>query len=342
MQYKYVIIMCFFALNTLAQNGGDGVFLFSNIDHSPRVQSLGGSAIAFYDNDVSISSNVPSLLNEKMNNQIAFTFGDYFSDINLVSFSFSKEFKKIGFLGLSLNSINYGNFERFSNEGYYEGDFSASDQIISFGVARKISDKLSFGVNFNFLNSSYETYNAQALTSNISTTYINNDKNFTATFLVKNLGRQINNYSSELESIDYDIQIGISKELLYLPFKYHLTYTNLNNFDISSPYKLGYQTNVQTGQLEVKEETIAKTFLRHIIIGGELNPYKKSLFLRGGFNFQRRFDLTDVYIPSAVGFSFGVGFRAFSYYFDYSRSFYHLSAITNNFSITTNLRNFGF
>ena len=133
MQYKYVIIMCFFALNSLAQNGGEGVFLFSNIEHSPRVQSLGGSAIAFYDNDVSISSNVPSLLNEKMNNQIAFTFGDYFSDINLVSFSFSKEFEKIGFLGLSLNSINYGNFERFSNEGYYEGDFSASDQIIFWG-----------------------------------------------------------------------------------------------------------------------------------------------------------------------------------------------------------------
>ena len=43
----------------------------------------------------------------KMNNQIAFTFGDYFSDINLVSFSFSKEFEKIGFLALSLNSIRW-------------------------------------------------------------------------------------------------------------------------------------------------------------------------------------------------------------------------------------------
>ena len=163
-----------------------------------------------------------------------------------------------------------------------------------------------------------------------------------ASLIVKNLGRQINNYTVNAESINPEIQFGICKELKYLPFKYHLTYTNINTFDISSPFKLGYQTNVQTGQLEIKQESIAKTFLRHIIIGGELNPYKKSLFIRGGFNFQRRFDMTDIYLPSSVGFSFGIGFRVYRYYFDYSRSFYHLSAINNNFSITTNLSSFGF
>lgn len=342
MQYKYFILMCFFAFNTFAQNGGESIFLFSNIEHSPRIQSLGGSAIAIYDNDVSLSGNVPSLLNKSMNNQIAFTFGDYFSDISLISFTFSKEFPKIGVLGISLKSINYGEFERFNNQGYYEGDFSANDQIITFGIGRRISEKISFGLNFNFLNSSYESYNAQALTSNISASYLNRDKKFTATLLIKNLGRQINNYTSNIESIDHEIRFGICKELKYLPFKYHLTYTNINSFDISSPYKLGYQTNIQTGQVEIKEETIAKTLLRHIIIGGELNPFKKSLFIRGGFSFQRRFDMTDIYIPSAVGFSFGIGFRVYRYYFDYSRSLYHLSAIPNNFSITTNLRNFGF
>lgn len=342
MQYQYVLIMFFFAFNSFAQNGGKGVFLFSNIEHSPRAQALGGSAIAIYDNDVSLSSNVPSLLNHHMDNQIAFTYGNYLSDINLISFAFSKEYKKIGFLGFSLKSINYGEFERFSNDGYYEGVFSANDQIITFGIGRKINEKLSFGLNFNFLNSSYESYNAQALTSNISASYLNKEKKFNASLIVKNLGRQINNYTVNAESINPEIQFGICKELKYLPFKYHLTYTNINTFDISSPFKLGYQTNVQTGQLEIKQESIAKTFLRHIIIGGELNPYKKSLFIRGGFNFQRRFDMTDVYLPSSVGFSFGIGFRVYRYYFDYSRSFYHLSAINNNFSITTNLSNFGF
>ena len=143
MQYKYVLIMFFFAFNTFAQNGGKSVFLFSNIEHSPRAQSLGGGAIAIYDNDVSLSSNVPSLLNHQMHNQIAFTYGNYFSDINLISFAFSKEFKKIGYVGFSLKSINYGEFERFSNNGNYEGIFSANDQIITCGIGRKIMGQQS-------------------------------------------------------------------------------------------------------------------------------------------------------------------------------------------------------
>ena len=82
--------------------------------------------------------------------------------------------------------------------------------------------------------------------------------------------------------------------------------------------------------------------MRHIIIGGELNPFRKSFFIRVGFNFQRRFDLTTVTSPAMVGFSWGVGFKVSKYRFDYSRSAYHLSAVPNNFSIAANLSTFGF
>jgi hypothetical protein len=129
--------------------------------------------------------------------------------------------------------------------------------------------------------------------------------------------------------------------LKYLPFRYHLTYNNINKFDITSPYKLTSQTNIESGDLEIQEESIAKTALRHLIIGGELNPFRKSLFIRVGFNFQRRFDLSTISQPSMVGFSWGIGFRVLKYYFDYSRSSYHLSGVPNNFSIATNLSTFG-
>ena len=100
------------------------------------------------------------------------------------------------------------------------------------------------------------------------------------------------------------------------------------------------QTNLETGEIELREETIAKTLLRHISIGGELNPFKKSLFLRGGFNFQRRFDLSLASYNSFVGFSCGLGFRISKIRFDYSRSSYHLSGAPNNFSIGINLSTF--
>ena len=63
--------------------------------------------------------------------------------------------------------------------------------------------------------------------------------------------------------------------------------------------------------------------------------------ITGGFNFQRRFDLTTEAYPAMIGFSWGIGFRVSKYSFDYSRSVYHLSGSPNNFSIATNLSTFG-
>jgi hypothetical protein len=341
MRYKYFLIVLFLPLSIIAQDGGQSAFSFINIEHSPRVEALGGNAIAIFDDDVSLSQITPSLLNSEMHNELAFSFGDYFSDINLLSFSYARDFKEIGVIGISLKAINYGDFERNDAAGYSQGTFSANDQVLTFGIGKRVHEKLSIGVNLNLLNATYDTYTSFALSSNISSTYFNLEKRFTTTLLFKNIGRQLNAYVSEKEPLPFEVQFAISKELKYLPFRYHLTYSDINNFDIRSPYKLTNQTNIETGELEIKEESIAKTALRHFVIGGELNPFRKSLFIRGGFNFQRRFDLSIVSRPAMVGFSWGIGFRVSKYHFDYSRSSYHLSGVPNNFSITTNLSTFG-
>ena len=338
---KRILIAFCMPLSLWAQIGGTNAFSFSNIEVSPRIEAIGSNAIAIFDNDVSLSQTTPSLLNAEMHNELAFAFGDYFSDISLLSFAYAREFEKLGVIGVSLRAINYGSFERNNAEGYNQGEFSASDQVLTIGVGKRINEKLTFGANINLLNSVYDTYNSFALTSNISTTYFNKEKRFTTTFLLKNIGRQLGSYASEREKIPFDMQFAISKELAHLPFRYHLSYGNINKFNIKSPYKLTQQTNIETGELEIKEESIAKTALRHIIIGGELNPFSKSFFLRGGFNFQRRFDLTTVTSPAMVGFSWGVGFKVSKYRFDYSRSAYHLSGVPNNFSIAANLSTFG-
>ena len=340
MQKIFFFLTLIFPLLFFAQNGGQSAFSFANINYSPRVEAMGGSAIAIFDNDVSLSQTVPSLLNNEMHNELCFTYGDYFSDINLISFSFARALK-IGVLGISLKAISYGDFDRNDEAGYNQGSFTAHDQVFTLGIGRKLHDRFFLGINVNLLNSIYDNFNSFALSSNISASYLNLDKRFTSTLLFKNLGRQLDPYINEQEDLPFEIEIAISKELDHLPFRYHLTYHHLNTFDINSPYKLTSQTNLETGELEIKKESIAKTALRHLIIGGELNPFRKSLFIRGGFNFQRRFDLSTINRPAMVGFSWGLGFRVSKYYFDYSRSAYHLSGVPNNFSIATNLSTFG-
>ena len=72
---------------------------------------MGGSLIAINDNDLSLAQTTPSLLNNKMNNELVFSFTDYFSDINVLAFSYAKEFNSLGVLSIGVKAINYGNFD---------------------------------------------------------------------------------------------------------------------------------------------------------------------------------------------------------------------------------------
>ena len=341
MKIKIILLLFSLPLSLLAQVGGITAFSSVDLELSPRIEAMGGSGIAIVDRDVSLGQTTPSLLNAKMHNSLLFSFTDYFSDVNLIGFSYARKWQEFGVFSIGLKSINYGEFEYNDAVGNNLGSFSAHDQVITVGLGKRLNEKFTLGINLNMLNSQYETYLAFALLSNISVTYYNPEKEFTSTLLFKNMGRQLIAYAETKESPPFDVQLGMSKELKYLPFRYSLTFHNLNKFDIKSPYKLVSQTNIETGDLEIQKESIAKMAFRHLIIGGELNPFRKSLFIRGGFNFQRRFDMSLSTYPAMVGFSWGIGFKVLKFCLDYSRATYHLSGTPNNFSFATNLSTFG-
>ena len=342
MKIKIIILLFFFPLSLFSQVGGITAFSFIDVELSPRIEAMGGSGVAIIDCDVSLGQTTPSLLNSAMHNFLTFSFTDYFSDVNLIGFSYARKWKEFGVFSMGIRVINYGEFEYNDDVGNNLGSFSAHDQVITFGLGKRLNEKFKLGVNLNMINSQYETYSAFALSSNVSATYFVPEKKFTSTLLLKNMGRQLFVYANAKESLPFDVQFGISKELKYLPFRYSFTFHKLNQFDIKSPYKLTSQTNIETGEVEIKSESIAKTALRHLIIGGELNPFRKSLYIRGGFNFQRRFDMSLSTYPALVGFSCGIGLEVLKFRLDYSRAVYHLSGVPNNFSFATNLSTFGF
>ena len=342
MKIKIIVLVFILPLSLFAQVGGLTAFSFVDVEFSSRIEAMGGSGIAIVDGDVSLGQTTPSLLNVKMHNSLVLSFTDYFSDVNLIGFSYARKWKEFGVFSIGLKAINYGKFEYNDAVGNSLGSFSAHDQVITVGLGKRLNEKFTLGININMLNSQYEMYNSFALSSNLSITYYITKKEFTSTLLVKNMGRQLSAYADTEESLPFDLQLGISKGLKHLPFRYSFTFHHLNQFDIKSPYKLISQTNIETGDLEIQEESVVKTALRHLIIGGELNPFRKSLFIRAGFNFQRRFDMSLSTYPSMVGFSWGIGFKVLKFRLDYSRAAYHLSGTPNNFSFATNLSTFGF
>ena len=295
---------------------------------SPRISALGGEVNAIIDSDVSLGQTTPSLLNPLMDNILVLSAVDYFADINLFSASFAKDFSKIGTVSLGFNVFDYGGFTYTDPSGNSFGSFSAYDQIITCGIAKGLNKYFRLGINFSLLNSYYEKYYSSTIFSNISTTYHNHERKITISILAKNIGKQLKVYSSVKEYLPFELQCGISKELKYLPFRYSIVFRHLTQYDVN-------YSNANS------DESIAKTMLKHIIIGGEFFQFRRNIFLRGGLNFQRRFDMMLANKPAMIGVSCGVGFRVSDFQIDYSRSAYHLMGYTNNFSITTNLAKFG-
>lgn len=336
---KFIIISVFLP-NILFAQIQNSSYNSLNLNNSSRVLSMGGDVISIVDNDVSLAFQAPSLLNKEMNRQMSFNFVDYVSDINFISFHYAQKVSNNLMIFSGLDAINYGEFIGSDATGNSTSLFTANQQIFTLGTAKQISDKFTLGTNIKLLNSQLESYHSLSLSSNVSTTYFNKENNLAATLLFKNMGKPIKSYTSNSENLPFEIQLGLSKSLQHLPFRYSLVLHHLNVYDISNDYNLNTIYDLTTNTIIIKKETVAKKMLRHVILGGELNPFRKSLYLRAGFNFQRREDLKLSSSFSMSGFSWGMGFSVKKIQINYSRSALHSSSVLNSFSLITNLSNF--
>ncbi len=338
---KNIIILCILFPNILFCQLQNSSYNSLNLHSSSRVLSMGGDVNSIVDDDVSLALFVPSLLNEEMDKQMSFNFVDYVSDINFISFHFAKKLNNNLIFFSGIDAINYGQFDGADAIGNTISKFSASQQIATIGMSKYLGYNFTLGSNFRIINSSLESYHSVALSSNISTTYHNIESRLTSTLLVKNLGKPIKNYTTEQEDLPFEIQMGLSKSLKYLPFTYSFVFHHLNVYDLSNSYNPRTIYDPVNNELIVKKETVAKKLLRHVILGAELNPFRKNLFLRAGFNFQRREDLKLDSSLNMSGFSCGLGFSIKNVKLNYSRSAFHSSSMLNSFSIISNFSKFG-
>ena len=331
----------FFTTTLIAQIAGESTFAILDFSTSARTIAMGGELMAVYDNDVNLVSSNPALLNVKMNRQISFSFVDYFSDINAVSVNYATNSKKLGMIFFGAKALNYGSFPKTDETGVEVGEFTANEQIITAGISKILNERFTIGIDLNVINSRLEQYSSFALGSDLGLTYYHDEKGLCISLLAKDFGRQLEYYTKTKEKLPFQLKMGISKKLVHLPFRFSIVAHHLNKFDISNHYLEPTTTDPVSGDKVENKDSFGKKVLRHFIIGGELNPFKKSLFIRGGFNFQRRQDMMLVTRPAMVGFSWGLGFRVSKFHFNYSRATYHLASSTNIFNFSTNLSSFG-
>ena len=344
MHKKISLLFClFFPLFLLAQTGGTTVYKFLNLTTSPRIAALGGSLLTIQDDDINLAFQQPALITNKLNNQIGFNYVDYFSDINYGSLVYGKSFKKLGNYTVGLIFANYGKFQRADEQGNLQGNFYASDYALSVGWGRMLDSSFSLGANVKLIYSALDNVNSVGMAVDVGAAYNNPNKQLSISILVKNAGFQFKPYfTSNRETLPFEIDLGLSKRLKHIPFRYSIIYHDLQKWDLTYANDNIAVTNTFDGSSSVQKsklETYADLFMRHIIIGGELTFFKNFSF-RLAYNYGKRQELKVETKTGTVGLSWGFGFRVSKLNFSYARSAYHLVGSPNYLSITTNLSNF--
>lgn len=340
--YLILFSLIFFPSLSIGQIGGSNTYEFLGLTGSPRVAAMGGDFLAINDNDVNLAFSNPSLINKNMDQSLGANFVDYYSSVNYGHASYARNIRNAGSFVATMGFLNYGSFDGRDETGTHTGNFYAGESALNIGWGRQLDSLFSIGSNLKMIYSSQESYNSYGIAVDVAGSYTSRDHSFTTSLIAKNIGRQLKTYTSgNSEPLPFEIQLGLSKKLLHLPFRYSVLYNHIENWDLRYEDPSTLQVDPITGEVIKNNgfEVFADNLMRHIILGGEL-LLSKNLSLRAGYNYKRRQELKIQDKTSTVGFSWGLGFRISKFQFSYARSAYHLAGSPNYISVTTRLSDF--
>ncbi len=343
--YTLTALYCFvFPRISNAQLGGNDAYSFLNLPASARITALGGCLIGVQDEDANVALANPASLNSKMHNRISFSHNFHFADIQNGYVSYARTLEKLKINAhLGVQYINYGEFPYADILGNQNGTFSARETAFVLGASKKIADRISVGTNIKGVFSNLESYSSTGLLFDFGVNYFKDSTGFILTFLVKNIGTELTTYNGVRFGTPLDVQIGISKRLKHLPFRFSIIGHQLHKANVryDDPDKI-IQTDIFGEQ--IKENDFSKSvdnIFRHIIINGEfLLGKNENLRLRFGYNHLRRKELSLATFRSLAGFSLGFGIKISAFKLDYGVGYYHVAGATNHISISTDLDHF--
>jgi hypothetical protein len=329
-----------FFISLSAQNGGRYTFAFLKQSASARTTGLNQSQIALGDDDLSLASVNPSLLNPLMHNGLGFNQNFLLGGIKsgLANYGYHVEKLKTTFQA-GVQYISYGDFKQTDEYGNQQGTFKASEYAVFVGAGRQLNERFSVGVNAKFIQSRLESYTSTGIAADLAGAYINPESHFGATIVLKNMGVQLKTYYGEdRQNLPFDLQMGVSKKLARAPFRFSVVAHNLlRGLRYDNPLEnevslLGEATSSKSAFSLAADEVF-----RHLNFGGEIMFGKSENFrLRFGYSHQVRREMSLQNIRSLAGFSFGAGFKVNRFRIDYGLGRQHIAGGMNHLSISTN------
>lgn len=343
-------LLCLFAPGKpalIAQiTGGQSVFKYLSLSPSARATAMGGLVITVKDDDLALAALNPAALNPSMSGRLAFNHNFFLTDIQHGYAAYAWKLPKIGFtMQGGIQYMNYGDIKQTDEQGNINGKVAASETAFTVGGARALSPRLSIGLNARLGFSTLDIYKASALTADAGLLYTDTASRFSAALVLRNAGTQLATYNGIREDIPFDIQLGVSKRLRYLPFRFGVIAHHLQSWDIRYNDPNAQTDNVLLFGGDQKSTGNGNgnidNFFRHLVFNGEFLLGRNEGFrLRFGYNHLRKQELTVRNYRSLAGFSGGFGIRVSRFRIDVGYASYHLAGGVVHLGIGTNLRDF--
>lgn len=335
------VLVLLSSLCGFSQVGGFGAYQFLNLPFSVRSAALGGKVATIDEPDMAMVMLNPALLDSTLHNNLYLSYSRYVDDISYGAFAYGRS-SRWGTFGVNIQQVSYGSFIEADETGLVQGTFKANELAVSLMYARTLDSLFSVGISVKPVYSHLERYTSFGLAVDIGGNYHSRNGLFSSGVVLKNIGLMLKGYTrGNPETLPFEIVAGVSQKLEHAPFRFLVTFHQLQNMNIY------YESKLQDSETSLGEnssqpgfaERAGREFLSHLIIGMEFVPVK-SFYLRAGYNYQRRNELKVPEKVSMVGFSWGFGIKVAKLHISYSRATYHLAGSTNQFSICTNLNNF--
>ena len=324
-----------------AQTGGTNTYQFLNLAIPARVAALGGTLISVKDKDINLSFQNPALLDSTMHNSLAISYVDYFSDIKYGYSAYSRTYRKVGSFSAGIQFLDYGKFTSASIYGDITGQFTAAEYAFNLAYARPLDSMFSVGGTVKTIYSKLNEFTSVGNAVDVGAIYNNKRRLLSAAFVVKNVGRQWQTYNLVRESLPFELELGFSKKLRHAPFRWNLTATHLEKWDLTYVDPSISTTDPITGKTIEKSKIsiLGDKLARHFVFGGEI-LLTQNFNIRVGYNYLRRQELKLESHPGIAGFSFGFGLKLYKFHFSYGYAKYHVAGGPNHFTISTNLSEF--
>ncbi len=338
----------FFISAASAQFGGSEVFTFLNTPGSARTTALGGYQIAVLDEDQNFALNNPALLNPEMSGSLSVNHNFHYAGISNGFASYAHFMKKwdVTMHG-GIQYISYGEFTRADDRGNIEGTFRANEFAFVVGGGKKINERMHLGLNLKFITSRLESYNSAGLVADIGGTYESADRSALYSIVLRNVGGQLSPYYPDgpIEKVPFDLQIGFSKRLKYLPFRLSVIAHSLHRWNLLYDSPISDERATIIGQEDTEPSAFNEqldNLFRHLVFSGEfLLGKEENLQIRFAYNHRRKKELTVPNVRSLAGFSVGFGIRISHFKLDYGMGIHHIAGSVKHIGIRTNLNHFG-